>query len=124
MGVRIPPFAPARPAGDTMTQQKAAGETADMRVAITDLTEAKKSLAIEVPAAQVGEEYEKACRKYSGRLKIPGFRQGKVPPHIIKQRFGKEIEQETIEQVIKQSLDRAVSDASLKPLRAPVLKEY
>ena len=107
-----------------MAQQKTTGEAADMRVAITDLNAAKKSLAIEVPAAQVGDEYERACRKYSSRLKIPGFRQGKVPPHIIKQRFGKEIEQETIEQVIKDSLDRAVSEASLKPLRAPVLKEY
>jgi len=94
------------------------------KVSISDISAAKKSLAVEVAAEQVALEYDKSCRKYARALKVDGFRQGKVPPHIIKQRFGREIERETVEQVIKGALDSAVAGAGLAPLGQPVLKEY
>jgi len=99
-------------------------EASGIKVSIADVTGAKKSVTIEVPAAQVAAEYDDQCRKYARNLKVPGFRQGKVPPHIIRQRYGREVEQETVEHVIEHALSQAVTDQKLKPLRAPVLKDY
>ena len=96
----------------------------NLKVDITEINAAKKSIKIEVPSDEVGAEYEKACRKYTRNLKVPGFRQGKVPIHIITQRFGREIEQETVEHVIEHAVADVMRDAGLKPLRAPVLKDY
>ena len=96
----------------------------DYKSEITDVSAARKSISVVVPADKVAAEYDSACRKYTKNLKVPGFRQGKVPPHIIRQRFGREIEQETIEHVIEHALEKVVSGANLRPLRPPVLKEY
>jgi len=52
---------------------------------------------------ETAREYDQACRKYMRSLKVPGFRQGKVPLHIITQRFGREIEQEAVEHVIQRA---------------------
>jgi trigger factor len=99
-------------------------EDAGLQVRLSDLSPARKSVQVEVPATQVAGEYEKALRRYTRSLKVPGFRQGKVPQHIIKQRFGREVEQETVEHVIEHALERIIRDEGLHPLRTPVLKEY
>ncbi|HEY3175880.1 MAG TPA: trigger factor [Candidatus Polarisedimenticolia bacterium] len=96
----------------------------DLKVTVSEITAARKSIRIEVPAGEVATEYDQACRKYMRNLKVPGFRQGKVPLHIVTQRFGREIEQEAVEHVIQHALDHAFKDSGLKPLRSPVLKEY
>ena len=49
----------------------------ELKVSITDLAPARRGLAIEVPADQVMAEYDAACRSYTRRLKMPGFRAGK-----------------------------------------------
>ncbi|HLF06821.1 MAG TPA: trigger factor [Thermoplasmata archaeon] len=107
-----------------MHPDEAHAQSADLKVAVSEITAARKSIRIEVPAEQVASEYDQACRKYMRSLKVPGFRQGKVPLHIVTQRFGREIEQEAVEHVIQHALEHAFSDSGLKPLRSPVLKEY
>ncbi len=107
-----------------MSQHEAASAGAGPKVSFTDLSAARKSIAVEVPADAVAAEYERACRKYARNLRVPGFRQGKVPLEIVRQRFGREIQQETVEHVIHEAMERAVKGASLRPLRAPVLKDY
>ncbi len=99
-------------------------ETSGIKVSVSDVTGAKKSMTVEVPAAQVAAEYDGQCRKYARNLKVPGFRQGKVPPHIIRQRYGRELEQEAVEHVIEHTLSQAITDQHLQPLRAPILKDY
>ncbi|HET6371843.1 MAG TPA: trigger factor, partial [Candidatus Polarisedimenticolia bacterium] len=107
-----------------MTPDDSVHPPTGLKLTISDVTAAKKSLAVEVSAAEVSSEYERACRKYSRSLKVPGFRQGKVPLEIVRQRFGREIQQETVEHVIEHALAQAVKEASLRPLRAPVLRDY
>ncbi len=107
-----------------MTTDHASDSSEGLKVSITDLAPARKGLSIEVSAAQVSAEYDAACRSYTRRLKVPGFRAGKVPADVVRRRFGREIEQETVEHVIQHALGQAVAQAGLQPLRAPVLKEY
>ncbi|MFQ5701813.1 MAG: trigger factor [Acidobacteriota bacterium] len=99
-------------------------ETDAVKVSIKEIDAARRSLDVEVPASLVAGDYEKACRAYARKLKVAGFRKGKVPLEIIKQRFGKEIEQETVERTIDHALQGAIADARPAPLRLPVLKEY
>ncbi len=95
-----------------------------MKISVTEVNPARRSIAVEVPAEEVTAEFDRACLKYSRTLRVPGFRAGKVPLHIVKQRFGREIHQETVERVIEETLERAVKQERLEPLQAPVLKEY
>ncbi len=72
----------------------------------------------------IDAEYEKAFRSYASRIRIPGFRQGKIPRHILVQRFGREIEQDVVETLIRDCSLTAIREKGLEPLHAPVLKDY
>jgi trigger factor len=72
----------------------------------------------------IDAEYEKAVRTYSSRIHIPGFRQGKVPRQIVEQKFGKEIEQDVVETLIRECSMTAIKEKELRPLHSPVLKDY
>jgi len=95
-----------------------------MKVSVTEVSTCKRSLSVTVPPDVVAAEFEKAFRQFAGRVKMDGFRQGKVPRQLVQQRFGKEIEQEVIETLIRRHSVSALEEAKLRPLHAPVLKDY
>ncbi len=107
-----------------MSPDNTVGERSTLKISVDEVNAARKSMTVEVPAEEVSGEYDKACRAYARDLRVPGFRQGKVPLHIIRQRFGREIRQETVEKVVESALGRAVREAKLSPLKDPVLKDY
>jgi len=86
-------------------------------------TEAKSSctreLQVEVPADIVAKEAEILLQKYTRLAKVPGFRQGKVPSSVIRQRFGEELKSELVEHLVpKYFLDEA-DKQGLKPISEP-----
>ena len=46
-----------------------------------------------VPAASVQAERNKIIQKLGGRLKLPGFRKGRIPANVVEQRFGQALDQ-------------------------------
>ncbi len=90
-----------------------------VEVVVTDVSQCKKDLAVEVPAEEVRKEYEKAYDAYVRYVKVPGFRPGRVPRGVIKQRFGKEVKEEVIGQLLPHALQHAVVDHKLKIVGDP-----
>ncbi|HZE88497.1 MAG TPA: trigger factor [Verrucomicrobiae bacterium] len=95
-----------------------------MKVSVTDLGPCRKSVAVELPPAVIRDEYEKAFRDFSRGVRLDGFRKGKVPKHVVEQRFGKEIEQEVVEHLIRDYSASALEESGLEPLHTPILKDY
>lgn len=74
-----------------------------------------RQLSIEVPWEDVAEDYEDLLQEY-GRLRVPGFRPGKVPREILEQRFHREIS-ETLAQrctprLCRRALEQAEAEAA------------
>ncbi|MCX7794781.1 MAG: trigger factor [Thermodesulfovibrionales bacterium] len=92
-------------------------------VEIEDISGTKKRLRIEIPALAIEEKIKKALIETQKKLKMPGFRPGKVPLDIIEKRYGKEIEQEVIEEIVTEYYARAIQESSLRPVSMPVLEE-
>ncbi|MGE0883841.1 MAG: trigger factor [Blastocatellales bacterium] len=90
-----------------------------MDVVVTDVSQCKKDLAVEVPAEEVKKEYEKAYDAYVRYVKVPGFRPGRVPRGVIKQRFSKEVKEEVIGQLLPHALQHVVVDHKLKIVGDP-----
>ena len=65
-------------------------------VSVQDVGPCRKQLTVEVPAPAVEAETERVLAEYGRRVKIPGFRPGKVPRDVVKRRFGKDIEHEVV----------------------------
>jgi trigger factor len=94
-----------------------------LEVAVADITQSKKDLTIEVPADEVQLEFDKTCESFMRNLKLPGFRPGRAPRGVIKQRFTKEIKQEVINQLIPHALQHAIKDKNLYIVSEPKINE-
>ncbi len=90
---------------------------------IVDISSCKKNLVAEVPVEQVEEELSELARKYARQAKVSGFRPGKVPLSIVKQRFSSELRNDVTQEIISRTWKRAVAEQGLEPLAEPVVEK-
>jgi trigger factor len=88
-----------------------------------DVGPCRKQLTVEVPAPAVEAETQRVVQEYGRRVRIPGFRQGKVPINVVRQRYAKDIEQEVIERLLPRYWHQAQAEVSIEPLLPPELAE-
>lgn len=79
----------------------------------------RRHLDVEVPADAVAEAFEQKASHFSRRLKLPGFRKGKIPKELVKSRFRSEILNEVVQDLVPRALERALDQRSLTPLDHP-----
>ena len=79
----------------------------------------ERLLQVEVPADMVRQAEEKAVRRYASSARLPGFRPGKAPPAMIRQRFGDAIRQEAVESLIQEAYKQVVGDTEVKLAAQP-----
>jgi trigger factor len=90
-----------------------------LQVAVTDISQCRKGLTVEVPVEEVNAAFEKTYVAYARHLKIPGFRPGRVPRELIKQRFAKEAEEEVVQSMVPEALQAAVAEHMLRVVGEP-----
>ncbi len=93
-------------------------------VVITDVSQCQKDLAIEIAAEEVTKEFEKTYDAYMRYVKVPGFRPGRVPRGVVKQRFSKEIKDEVIGHLLPHAMEHAVKDHNLKIIGDPQIQDF
>jgi trigger factor len=92
-------------------------------VSLQDVGPCRKQLTIEVPAPAVEAEEQRVVREYGSRARIPGFRAGKVPTKLVRQRYAQEIERDVVERLLPRYWRQAQAEASLDPLMPPEVEE-
>lgn len=93
-----------------------------MLKSLEDISATKKRLKIEVPAEAIESEIKKGLSDVQKRARIPGFRPGKAPMHIIEKRFGKDVEAEVLERMIPEFYIEALKEAKITPVSRPVVE--
>jgi trigger factor len=94
-----------------------------LTVEIIEVNSCKRNLAVEVPMEEVDEEIGKTAREHARNAKVPGFRPGKVPLSIIRQRYGDELRQDSIQKIIERIWKDAIAEHNLHPLAQPEIKD-
>src|SRR5829696_318533 len=94
-----------------------------MKTEFTDVTETQKTLTIEIPSEIVDAEIARVAKGYSKQAKIPGFRPGKVPATIIKQRFKDQILHDVMHGLIPRAVDEALQERGIEPIETPDIKD-
>jgi trigger factor len=79
----------------------------------------RRVLAIEVPADEAQREYERVAREVARRVKVKGFRKGKVPLTLVRKSFKPELDQEFLESVVPKAFDSALEQTGLDPVTEP-----
>lgn len=92
-------------------------------VSLEDVGPCRKQLTVEVPAPAVEAEEQRVVREYGSRARIPGFRAGKVPARLVRQRFAQEIEREVVERLLPRYWKQAQAEAAIEPLLPPEVEE-
>jgi trigger factor len=100
------------------------GDKLKLEVAVTDVSQSKKDLSIEVPADQVKAEFDKAYDAYARYAKVPGFRPGRVPLSVVKQRFSKDVKDEVIGRLLPHALQHAIVDHKLRVVGEPSIIDF
>jgi len=90
---------------------------------IVEVSSCKRDISVELPATELEQEIDKIAREYGRNAKVPGFRPGKVPLSVLRQRFGKDMRQEATQKIIERSWKQAIDEHDLKPLAQPVVKD-
>ncbi len=79
----------------------------------------RRELNIEVPAEVVKSETEHIVSRYSKLARVPGFRTGKVPASVVRQRFAKEIHDDVVEALVPRYLREETEKQKLAPVSQP-----
>jgi len=79
----------------------------------------RRELTIEVPAEVVNQEREKIVGRYAKLARIPGFRQGKVPASVVRQRFGEEIKSDLVDALVPRFFREETGKQNLVPVSQP-----
>ena len=92
-------------------------------LSLEDVGPCRKQLRVEVPAPAVEAETERVIREYGQRVRLPGFRKGKVPVELVRRRFAKDIEQEVKERLLPRYWKQAQAESAIEPLLPPEVDE-
>lgn len=80
----------------------------------------KVEVRVTVELEQVQQEFNNTYRELSQKVKIPGFRSGRIPNNILEMNLGKEyIEQQVAEKLVKNSYTEAIDESKLEPIDVP-----
>ena len=80
-----------------------------------------REVAIEVDADTVSRTFKRVVKKYQKLARIPGFRVGKVPETVIKNRFAKDVRQEVLDELVSERFRQEIVAQSLNPISQPQL---
>ena len=82
-----------------------------------------KHLKVEVPVEMVDAAEKKAATYYARRVKLPGFRKGKVPHNVIKKKFPEAIKENVVRELVEASWKAALDQEDLEPIAEPQVKD-
>jgi trigger factor len=79
----------------------------------------KREIDVEIPADVVAKHQEALVQQYSKQARIPGFRKGKVPASMVRNRFSSEITSDVVEHLVPQYFREAVLKGGFRPVSQP-----
>lgn len=93
-----------------------------MQVTVEATGTLERRMRVELPAASIEQEVDSRLKSVGRTAKIKGFRPGKVPPKVVRRRYGKQIRKEVLSELMQKSYTDAVVQQNLKPAGGPKIE--
>ncbi len=94
-----------------------------MQVSVENISAIEKRLNIQVPGEEVKKQVDARLRELGKQVTLKGFRPGRIPFSVLKQRYGAQVREEIIQQTTQRSLQQALEQESLRIASNPRLDE-
>jgi trigger factor len=88
---------------------------------VNDISQSEKEVEVSLSYEEIRNEIDAEVKKQASKIQVPGFRKGKVPRQIIKQRYGDALEYEASEKVANTRFWQLAKENELKPIGQPIL---
>jgi len=93
-----------------------------MQVSVDTTSQIERRISVQVPAAEIDEAVASRLKDAAKNVRLDGFRQGKVPMSVIRQRYGSEVRNEVVGEVMRERYVRAITDEKLNPAGYPQIE--
>jgi len=81
-----------------------------------------RQMKVELSPEQIEQEIDKRLRDVARSARLPGFRPGKVPMRVLRQRFGDSVRNEVFGELVKSSFAEAIESQGLRPAGMPQIE--
>ena len=93
-----------------------------MQVSVENTGALERRLTVQIPAEAIQSKVDERLREISKQVRIKGFRPGKVPMNVIRQRYGKQVHEEIVNEAMQNSLQEALRTEDIRPASMPRLE--
>ena len=90
-----------------------------MQVTETSADGLKREYKITIPAGEVEDQISTRLTQLGQQIRLPGFRPGKVPQSLLRQRYGNAVRGEVLEHAVQESSAEAMREQNLRPALPP-----
>merc|ERR1711916_401932 len=94
----------------------------NMQVSIETTSGLERRLTVGIPAEEFDGEIQKRLQEAAKTVQLNGFRKGKVPLKVVKQRFGASVRQEVMSELINRTFYDAVAQQEVRPAGQPAIE--
>jgi trigger factor len=89
---------------------------------VKETSPVERELTVAVAGDAVAKELDKAYRKLAQKVRLKGYRPGKVPRYVLEQYYKADTEQGVLEKILNDSFRQAIADNALQPVADPAIK--
>jgi trigger factor len=93
-----------------------------MKVSVAETVGLERRMTVEIPAGRIDSEVDARLLKASKTVRIDGFRKGKVPASVVRQKFSEGVRQEVLSELINQTYGEALQEKDLNPAGMPKIE--
>jgi len=93
-----------------------------MQVSVEKLDGLERRMTVQVPAEQIDPEVLDRLKSLTPKVKMRGFRPGKVPFKMVKRMYGAQVRQEVMSEVLQRSYAEAIAQENLRPVSNPSIE--
>ena len=87
-----------------------------MDIKLKEINSYGREVMIDLPWNEIEQDFDKAIRKFSKRVKLPGFRPGKIPRKVLMNQFKPLIEEDFIENSVNNYYLKALKEKEIVPV--------
>jgi trigger factor len=93
-----------------------------MQITAKEQTGLTHSFHVVVPAADVAAQMDVELQTLGAKVKMPGFRPGKVPLAVLKQKYSRDVMGDVLESTVNKATKKLVDEKNLRPALQPDVK--
>lgn len=90
-----------------------------MQVTVEQKEGLQRTVKVEIPADRIDDAVSERLQRLQRSVRLDGFRPGKVPARVVRDRFGNQVRQEVLGELIQSTFQEAVQQEELQPAGQP-----